>query len=190
MNSEYEKQLQSEYDKLVKKIGAFIRNERKALGFSSAESFGNHIDVDGATIRDYETGRTRMTLQRFYTIIRGLGKTPEEVSAALVLQGAPAEKLPPNVLPPAKEQQLRLQVKSKLGAKVADALSSEELYRINEMVRLASRREVRKSELRDHFGLTTYTRAFNRLMDIALRAGLLRLKYPESLHHKGQRYLG
>jgi len=48
---------------------------------------------------------------------------------------------------------------------------------------------VRKSEIRDSFGLATYTRAFNRLLELARQAGLIRLKYPESLHHKNQRYL-
>ena len=189
MNSEYEKRLEPEFGEFLKRLGGFIRKERKAQSYSDAEGFGNEIDVSGSTIRDYETGRTRMTLQRFYTIMRGLGKTPEEVFTALVLQGGPAENLPPNTLPSAKEQQLRTQVNSKLGAEVANALSSEEVYRLHEMVRLASRREVRKSEMRDHFGLTTYTRAFNRLLDLARDAGLIRLKYPESLHHKNQRYL-
>src|SRR5690606_7809263 len=188
MLNEDKKESAREFRKLLWLIGSFIRREREKAGYT-LEHLAFSVDMDASILSKYENGKRAMTLKTFYKIIRGLGKTPEEVFTALVLKGAPAENLPPNTLPPVKEQQLRLQVNSKLGAGVADALSSEEVYRLNEMIRLASRREVRKSEIRDAVGLKTYTRAFNRLLDLARQAGLIRLKYPESLHHKNQRYL-
>lgn len=178
-----------EFKKLLSSLGYFIRRTREGQGFK-LEEFAFSIDLDASILSKYENGKSPMTLKTFHRIIRGLGKSPEEIFTSLVLQGEPTEILPPNTLPATKAHQLRLQVKSKLGAKIADALSIEELYRLHEVVRLTSRREVRKSEIRDAVGLKTYTRAFNRLMELALRAGLIRLKYPESLHHKNQRYLG
>jgi|GEM_PF-2069140 len=190
MNEKQDEYLNEGYYLLRKRLGEFLRAERKSLGYKNALELAMELGMSDTQLRSYERGEEDMQLSTLYKLLMGLGRIPEDIFTPLVLQGVSDENLPPNVLSSVKEHQLRQQVKAKLGAKVADALSSEEVYRLHEMVRLASRREVRKSEIRDSLGLKTYTRAFNRLLDIARQAGLLRLKYPDSLHHKGQRYLG
>ncbi|SEN00743.1 DNA-binding transcriptional regulator, XRE-family HTH domain [bacterium A37T11] len=182
------KPLDKELEELLKSIGEFIRRERKILGYSSAETFGNKIDIDSATMRKYESGSLNISLKILLKIFRGLNKTKEEIFSTIITGTPPEPAAGGFVLSPAQEEQVKGQVKKALGKSISQALSPADTNRLYLMLTYCHNARLRKSALRDKFGLSKYTVNFNKLLKLTLDAGWISMTNPASPHDKDQRY--
>lgn len=190
MNSKYEKQLEFEFEEFLKLVGVFLKREREYLGHTSAESFGNEIDIEGSTIRSYESGKGRMTLQRFYTLLRGLNKTKEDVFTAIITGEEPAPDPVDFRLTPEQEQQVRQHLKSVLSEKHNSELTADSITRLYLMLRYCHNKKLRKAELKKKFRLTGkgYTKNFNAVLKTAIEAKWIILTNPTGKQDRNQQY--
>lgn len=190
MNSEYEKQLEPEFEEFLKTIGNFLRKERESLGYSSADTFGNKVDIEGATIRTYEIGKNRMTLQRFYTLIRGVNKAKEDIFKEIITNATSTSNAKNFRLTPAQEQEVRQHLISALGESQNAKLTSDNITRLYLMLSYCHNKKLKKSELKDLFGLEGkgYPNNFNKVLRTATDAKWIAMTNPEGKRDRNQQY--
>lgn len=188
MNSEYEKQLEPEFEEFLKMIGRFLRKERELIGYSSADTFGNKIDIEGATIRTYEIGKGRMTLQRFYTLIRGLNKTKEEIFTELITGSLRTLNSTEFALSKQQEGQVRGYLEKTISSELMKRLSPDDISRLYLMLTYCLNKNLKKSELKNMFGLSKYTENFNKVLKVAIDAKWINMTNQEGKRDRNQQY--
>jgi len=188
MESEYEKNLADSFKKFLKALGDILRLGRTNLGFKTIEPFANLVDINISTIGKYERGDENITIKRLYTLLRACGKSHEEIVKMFETLISNSTSMPATPLSEQHEQQLRLQVKAKLGAKVANALKSDHINRIYLMLAYCDDKKIRKTDLRKFFDLDSYTKHFNHCLKIADDMDWINMTYPEKPNAKNQSY--
>lgn len=190
MSSHDDERREEDFLRLLEMIGSFVKRERKALGFKSAEKFGNELDLIKSQIHSYEAGTGRMTLETFHKIYRGLGKTTEEIFKAIIT-GIKAES---NVkefrLTPAQEQEVRQHLTAVLGEKQNADLTPDNITRLYLMLLYCHNKKLKKSELKEQFGLKGkgYPNNFNKALKTATDANWINMTNPDGKRDRNQQY--
>lgn len=171
-------------------IGRFIRSERLSLGYTSAEKFGNKVDISPTQMNGYENGSTPMTLKTFHKIFRGLNKTKEEIFSALITGTKPEPNAKDFKLPLNQEQYVRQQLKEVLGEARSTELTSGGITRLYLMLTYCHNKQLKKSELKAKFGHkgTAYSRSFNLPLKAATDAKWISLTNPKGKRDSNQQY--
>lgn len=176
-----------EFKKFLIELGTFIRSRRKAIGYNSATTFANSIDMDPDQLRKYERGEIPMTLKTLNKILKGL-RTPAE---RLLKQLADfQETTASNKNQPLTEEtasHVRLQVESINGYEVASKLRPEDVQRIGRIL-IAAFNLVSKNEVVKKVGLSSKSKNFNAAFSIALNNEWIAMLYPESPKRHDQKY--
>lgn len=188
MESRYEKSLEKDIKKLQKKLGELLKQEREKSIHGEIKSYTALVDIDKSTIYAGERGESNFTVSRLYTLLRGNGQTHEEIIQAFTFLITGLHKYSEFSLPSETEQQLRLQVETKLGTKVAKALKSDHINRIYLMLAYCDDKKIRKTDLKKFFDLDSYTKHFNHCLKIADDMDWINMTYPEKPNAKNQSY--
>lgn len=176
-----------EFKKFLIELGTFIRSRRKAIGYNSATTFANSIDMDPDQLRKYERGEIPMTLKTLNKILKGL-RTPAE---RLLKQLADfQETTASNKNQPLTEEaasHVRLQVEAINGHDIASKLRPEDVQRIGRIL-IAAFNLVSKNEVVKKVGLSSKSKNFNAAFSIALNNEWIAMLYPESPKRHDQKY--
>lgn len=188
MNDHHEKILEEDYQKLLKMLGSFIRDERRGQGYKDADDFATIIDTDGASVRKYENGRTGITLKTFHKIYRNLGKNSEDIFTSLVTHTQNELNPKKFKLPYDLELQVKTQVKETFPSISDSKLNTERINKLYLMLIFCLKEPLKRSKIKERFDLKEYTDTFNDALDVAKDTKWIRLTNPDSKNAPNQSY--
>ncbi len=184
MESEYEKSLEKEFEKFLEALGQYLKQEREDQGFNSVLPFANILDIDVSTIGKYERGQENLTVKRLYTLLRGLGKSHNEILEMLSISNNSQKEQISKSFSETQEPQVRTQVKKHFDQE----LDSHHLIRIHQMLTACFKRPIKKTVLRDELSLKTYTKHFNECLEICIQANWIQMTKKEKRKSNDQKY--
>ncbi len=184
MESEYEKSLEKEFEKFLEVLGRYLKQERENQGFNSVSPFANLLDIDVSTIGKYERGQENLTVKRLYTLLRGLGKSHDQILKFFSISHNSQKELVSKSFSEAQELQVRIQVK-KYSEKELDA---HHLVRIHQMLTVCFNHPIKKTVLRDALLLKTYTKHFNECLEICIQANWIQMTKQGKPKSNDQKY--
>ena len=188
MESEYEKGLEKDFEKFLIILGKQLKQGRLDLGFETISTFANIVDIAISTIGKYERGEENLTVKRLYTLLRAQNKSHEQIVEMFSTIPSPIEKESSFSLPEQAEQQVKQQVKIKLGRKEADSLDTSHIKRIYLLLAFCAPQKRRKKQLQEIFGLKSYTRHFDKCLNICLSAEWIKMTKPNQPNSNDQKY--
>lgn len=188
MEKEYNKELEKDYHELLKLIGNFIKRERESLGYTSAEKFGNKIDILKSQMNDYENGTSGMTIKTFHRIFRGLNKNHGDIFQDIITKQEAEQSFEDFSLSNSQKLQVKTQVEIATNQETADQLSPHDINRLYLMLSYCHNKRLKKSEITSKFNLLYATKNFNKLLEIAKNANWINMTYPSNKNHKEQTY--
>lgn len=186
-NNKQETKEEIEFKKFLKELGVFIRMKRKALGYKSAEPFANSIDMDPDQLRKYERGEIPMNLTTLHRILKGLKTSGEDTIKHLANFQEVTTTTKNQPLTEEAETYVRLQVKTLNGSETETTLRPEDIQRIGGIL-IAAFNLSKKNEIVKKVGLSSKSKNFNTVFDIALTNKWIAMQYPESPKRHDQKY--
>lgn len=184
MESEYEKSLEKEFEKFLEALGQYLKQERENQGFKSVLPYANILDIDVSTMGKYERGQENLTVKRLYTLLRGLGKSHNEILKLFSISYNSQKEQVSQSFSESQELQVKIQVK-----KYSDKeLDSHHLVRIHQMLTACFDRPIKKTVLRDQLSLKTYTKHFNECLEICIQANWIQMTKQGKRNFNDQKY--
>ena len=163
-----------------------LKEGREISPYGSPLVYSSRVDVDISTIYKIERGEINITLSRFYTLLRGQGKSHEQILEMFNTDTHDKEKAIISI----SDKDITYvitQMSNEIDKQILKNLRNEDIQRLITILIIGTNK-TKKNDFVKQVGLGSKSKNFNLVFGIALKNNWIAMLYPESPRRHDQKY--